>query len=216
MAAFAQRAVRRLRCRRGGRANARSASSRETRGRSTPSPTSSSAKAACARVLRACKPSSRCLRPAGGRSIRTMPGTLRCSTSRSSTSPATMRVFRDAYLGHHPGFRGRATRRDRVAMAHRDGRHPDGRGMAVHRRACRAARDRNVHAVHERALRLCARARRPRRCAGGGARQRAQAQRSRRRGSKARMGAGRARGGRSGGRVRRRRPRARRRICSIR
>src|SRR5262249_6532613 len=66
-----------------------------------------------------------------------------------------------AHLGHHPGLRGRATRRHRVALAHRDGRRPHGCGMARDRRAYCPAGGRDVHAVHECALRLCARARRP-------------------------------------------------------
>jgi len=66
-----------------------------------------------------------------------------------------------AHLGHHPGLRGRATRRHRLALAHRDGRRAHGCAMAFDRRAYRPARARDVHAVHERALRLCARARRP-------------------------------------------------------
>jgi tetratricopeptide (TPR) repeat protein len=65
-----------------------------------------------------------------------------------------------AYLGHHSGFRGRATRRHRLAVAHRDGRYPYGCAMAFDRRARRCTGGRDIHAVHERALRLRACARR--------------------------------------------------------
>src|SRR5262249_47675669 len=50
----------------------------------------------------------------------------------------------DAHLGHHPGLRGRATRRHRLALAHRDGRRAHGCAMAFDRRAYRPARARDV------------------------------------------------------------------------
>src|SRR5262249_11507292 len=119
----------------------------------------------------------------------------------------------DTHLGHHPGLRGRAARRHRVALAHRDGRWPHGCGMDCDRRAYCPAGGRDLHAVHERALRLCARARRPGRCGRTAARRGARTERGRRRGSETGMGAGGTRGDRGGGRLRRRRSRARRRIA---
>jgi len=74
-----------------------------------------------------------------------------------------------AHLGHHPGFRGRAARRHRVALAHRDGGHGHGCAVALDRRSRGGPRDRDVHPVHECALPLCAGARRPARRAGSGA-----------------------------------------------
>src|SRR5262245_2209131 len=67
--------------------------------------------------LRPAHPLSRCLAPciAASRAARRRRGNARVP---------------HAYLGHHSGFRGRATRRHRLAMAHRDGRHRHGCAMA--------------------------------------------------------------------------------------
>ncbi len=73
-------------------------------GRSTPSPTSSSARAACGTVLRAWKPSSRCWRPADGRSIRHDAWHLALLHLEELDVAAAMRVFRAHIWGITPDF----------------------------------------------------------------------------------------------------------------